>query len=452
MRRISGLAACVVAAAVSTTVYGLDPVSGGLPLGGGGSAGGGAGAGGGVAGGGGAAGSAGLLDRVGVRVSGGAAGAVAGPNFDSVRISAGAGLDASANVGGLGVSGAADSAAQMRARMRRTQRPASRPNETPQDREPAEDDGTPDATQGASNPAVLRVDLWLAHRLAAIDRLRDYALANGDVNLMARSDTLESEARVQHQHRVSAALFGSDEAPPESGGDPGAGNVGQPPARFGGWSADAAARAQSQINAQSQFGTAAARQAANENWEQGSGILQTGGEFGAGAAARARQYGQTGSESPSGQPAGPGSQFNASAAGQAAGSANGAGDYPPASGQWRGQGGAYGAAAGGLNAGSTYPRGATGQARGAAEAAASGAATTQAGAGRRTSPWQGSAQGQVNGAVRGTAGRTENTGEQTAPPRRGVSADASAAGAAQLRREPPAPDAPTSSESEQPTP
>jgi hypothetical protein len=61
------------------------------------------------------------------------------------------------------------------------------------------------------NRRVLHADLQLAHRLAEIDRLRDHALANDDVDLLMRADILEQQARVHHQQHVQQMQFAAEQ-------------------------------------------------------------------------------------------------------------------------------------------------------------------------------------------------------------------------------------------------
>jgi len=64
----------------------------------------------------------------------------------------------------------------------------------------------------AQNRVALQADLFLANRLAEIDRLRDVAVSNNDAQMLLRADHLELEARRHHGIQVRSAAGGAFEA------------------------------------------------------------------------------------------------------------------------------------------------------------------------------------------------------------------------------------------------
>lgn len=207
MRPIVCLTSILTLTISAAAACAADPLGGLNPLGGSNPPGAAAGAAGGLSG------AAGLQNRVGVPIPGAGANVIGGPGFDvNAGVGVGAGGSVSTRGAGVGVSGSLDASTRLRARQRRTQpagsrRPGGDPSQSQTDQsEPAAAGGG----LSVSNSTVLRADLFLAHRLAEIDRLRDYAVSRGDTRLLARTDELEAQARAQHDHLIEIAQSSED--------------------------------------------------------------------------------------------------------------------------------------------------------------------------------------------------------------------------------------------------
>ncbi len=142
--------------------------------------------------------------RAGVRVNGQGGGRIAGPNFDAGRLGAGAGAAGRANAGGGNglLSGRANLEFNANAEMNRNRRQEQGGNNPGEEGAPNENGRRTEVYLTGRQRAAMQADLTLAGRLADIDRLRDIALTQGDTNMLLRADSLEHEARVQHQNHV----------------------------------------------------------------------------------------------------------------------------------------------------------------------------------------------------------------------------------------------------------
>ncbi len=122
---------------------------------------------------------------------------VVGPNFNAARVGANADIRASLGRRAARVSGSSETSAALRSQYHRPEDAGGDHADAPRNAE-----WTRAEMQDPSYRAALQADLFLASRLAEIDRLRDFALANGDTNMLLRADTLEREVRLQHHHQI----------------------------------------------------------------------------------------------------------------------------------------------------------------------------------------------------------------------------------------------------------
>lgn len=120
-----------------------------------------------------------------------------GPNFGSARLDANNAIRASLGRPAVRASGSVGAAADAHVRYGRRDAANDTDANSPQ--------RAADSRFELRDPryrAALQADLNLANRLAEIDRLRDIALANADTEMFLRADTLESQARLQHEHQI----------------------------------------------------------------------------------------------------------------------------------------------------------------------------------------------------------------------------------------------------------